>query len=720
MSKQKTRIAKVPVVMQMEALECGAASLTMILSYYGKWLPLEQVRAECGVSRDGSNAKNILRAARNYGLNAKGYRMNREALVENGSFPCIVYWNNNHFAVLCGFRGKYAYMNDPARGSVKISLEEFEESYSGICLSFEPSESFEAGGSRKSTLSFAKKRLVGAGAAVAFVSITGIMGYVFTILSLAFSRFFMDRLLTGENTELLMPFIALLTTITALQIVVLIISEINSLKINGKMAIIGSSTFLWKVLHLPVEFFSQRMAADIQSRYRANATVAESLINTLAPLVLSVGMTVFYLAVMLRYSPILTIIGLISVAMNIYVSRLISRKRVNITRVHMRDEGKLAAATVSAIQLVETIKATGAENGYFKRWGDYQADVNKGVTNFTKVNQYLGTVPMFVTALANAAVLIVGVWFCMQGRFTLGMVMAFQSLLAAFLAPVMTIVSAGQTLQEMRTQMERIEDVMEYPDSPSFNDTPADDDVDYEKLSSVVELKNITFGYSPLSEPLIRDFSLTMRPGDRVALVGASGCGKSTIAKLVSGLYQPWSGEILFDGKPIADIDRDVFTGSVAVVDQDVILFNDTVSANIKMWDNSIEDFEVILAARDAGIHEDIMSRPGGYQRKITEGGHDLSGGQRQRLEIARALAQDPKIIIMDEATSALDAATEYSVMEAVRRRGVTMIIIAHRLSTVRDCDEIIVLDRGQVVERGTHDALYAKGGYYTELISNV
>ena len=315
--------------------------------------------------------------------------------------------------------------------------------------------------------------------------------------------------------------------------------------------------------------------------------------------------------------------------------------------------------------------------------------------------------------------LVLGIWLCMRGEFTLGMVTAFQSFLASFISPAMTMVTAGQTLQEMRTQMERVEDVMEYPEDPYFSDAPVSEDKNYDKLSGAVELRNVTFGYSKLDPPLIENFSLNLKPGGRVALVGASGCGKSTISKLISGLYQPWSGEILFDGKPISEIDRAVFTGSVAVVDQDIILFNDTIANNIKMWDDSIEDFEVILAARDAQIHDDIMARPGGYQGKITEGGRDLSGGQRQRLEIARVLAQDPHIVIMDEATSALDARTEYEVTNAVKERGITCIIIAHRLSTIRDCDEIIVLDHGKVVERGTHEELFKKGGYYTELITS-
>ena len=715
----KSKAAKVPVVMQMEALECGAACLAMVLAYYGKWMPLEQVRVDCGVSRDGSKAGNVMKAARSYGLEAKGYRMGLEAVKGISAFPCIIHWNLNHFVVLCGFRGNHACINDPARGSVKVTMDEFDKAFTGIVMVFAPTENFEPDGKRTSTLAFARKRLPGAGAAMVFVMLTSIIGYVFTLLNPAFSRFFMDRLLTGENSELLTPFIALVAAVSLLQVFVTAIRAVYSLKINGKMAVVGSGSFMWKVLKMPMEFFSQRIAGDLLTRHKANETIAEQLVNTLTPLALSAVMMVFYLVVMLRYSPLLTLVGLVSILINIVMSRVISEKRVNITRVQTRDAGKLMSATVSGIRMVETIKASGAENGYFQRWAGYQASVNEQNTKYTRLNQYLGFIPAFITTLANALVLVLGIWLCMRGEFTLGMVTAFQSFLASYLRPAMTLVTAGQTLQEMRTQMERVQDVMEYPEDPYFSDAPVSEDEDYDKLTGAVELRNVTFGYSKLDPPLIENFSLNLKPGGRVALVGASGCGKSTISKLISGLYQPWSGEILFDGKPISEIDRAVFTGSVAVVDQDIILFNDTIANNIKMWDDSIEDFEVILAARDAQIHDDIMARPGGYQGKITEGGRDLSGGQRQRLEIARVLAQDPHIVIMDEATSALDARTEYEVTNAVKERGVACIIIAHRLSTIRDCDEIIVLDHGKVVERGTHEELFKKGGYYTELITS-
>ena len=710
-------VAKVPVVMQMEALECGAASLAMICAYYNKWIPLEQIRVDCGVSRDGANAKNLLVAARSYGFTAKGYRYEPDDLKKNGKFPCIIHWNFNHFVVLDGFKGKKAVINDPAKGTYTVSMETFDKSFTGICLMFEPNENFVPSGKRKSVLSFAVKRLSGAKVAVAFVVFTTLISALIGVITPAFSRIFMDRLLTHENPDWFYPFLVALSAMSALQLVISALETYYSNRINGKLATIGSSTFMWKVLHLPMEFFSQRLAGDIQGRQGSNAGIANSVVNTFAPLALNAIMMVFYLVVMIRYSWILTLVGLSSLVINAWMSRIISKKRVNITRVSMRDAGKLAGATVAGVEMIETIKASGAENGFFERWAGYQASVNAQKVKYAKINQYLGMIPSVVSTITGIVVLTLGVWFAMEGTFTVGMIMAFQGVLSSFSAPATTFISAGQTIQEMRTQMERVEDVMEYREDDCYKTEVKEES--FAKLKGNIELKNITFGYSRLSDPVIKDFSLTVKPGQRVALVGTSGCGKSTISKLVSGLYQPWSGEILYDGKHLSEIDRDVFTGSLVVVDQEITLFEGTIAENIKMWDNSIEDFEMILAARDAQLHEEIMRRDGGFNYRIAEGGKDFSGGQRQRLEIARVLAQDPSIIILDEATSALDAKTEYDLVKAVKDRGITCIVVAHRLSTIRDCDEIIVLDHGVAVEHGTHEELYAKGGKYTQLVSN-
>ena len=716
----KKGVAKVPIVMQMEALECGAACLAMVLAYYKKWIPLEQVRVDCGVSRDGSKASNMVLAARNYGLNADGYSMGLNAVKKEATFPCIIHWNYNHFVVLCGFRGNKAVIVDPARGLIKVPHQVFDRSFTGICIQFAPSESFKPEGKQRSTFAYAKKRLTGAGAAVVFVMLTTVVSYLFGLVNPAVTRVFYDYLLNGQQPTWLYPFIGVMAALAFLQLLVQWISAIYSLKIDGKMAVMGNTNYMWKILRLPIEFFTQRMSGDIVSRQKMNASITSTIVNTIAPLLLNTIMMFVYLFFMIRMSPILTLVGVTTALLNLFLAQYISRKRINLTRVSMRDESKLVSSTMTGISMTETIKSTGAESGFFQQWAGFQASVNTSRRRFERMNIKYGIIPALLGKMANYLVLFLGVGYAMQGgsNFTIGMIAIFQGFLGSFLAPAISLISASQTIQEMRTQMERVEDVMRYPEDPYVKNDEVLENIDYKKIVGDIELKNITFGYSRLSKPLIQDLSLNIKLGSRIAIVGASGCGKSTLSKLISGLYKPWSGDILFDGKPINEIPRSVLSGSVAVVDQDIVLFEDSIFDNITMWDKSIEDYEVVLAARDAKIHDDIMARSGGYKGKLIEGGNDLSGGQRQRLEIARVLAQDPSIIILDEATSALDAKTEYEVVKAVKDRGITCIVVAHRLSTVRDCDEIIVMDKGQIVERVTHDVLYAKGGYYADLIT--
>ena len=716
-----SKVAKVPQVMQMEALECGAACLTMILAYYGRWVPLEQVRADCGVSRDGSKASNVLKAARSYGLAAKGMSYSAEALRDKGTFPCIVFWNFNHFVVVAGFKGKYAHLNDPARGEVKVPFDEFERSFTGIALMFEKTEAFQEGGQPPDTLRFAASRLKGLGPAIAFVMLTAALTSLVAIVNTSLGQVFLDRILSGDNPEWLMPLLAFMLLLAFVSAVVSVLNAVYLARIQGKIAVVSSSRFMRHLLHLPVGFYAQRMVGDLQQRQTTNETIAFALVGQLAPVAINMAMLVLYLLIMLNYSVPLTVVGLATVAVNVLLARYISKKRINISRAATANAGKLYATTVGGIEMIETIKSAGAESGYFGRWSGFQASVNEAEVRSARLSEYLGALPLLVTQLADIAVLVYGILLIVQGSMTTGALLAFTGFLAAFMAPVNQMIGLGQAVQEMQTQMERVEDVMRYPvDVPEEREAALDlATLDREKLRGVVDLEAITFGYSPLEPPLIEDFDLHIEPGQWVALVGSSGSGKSTIAKLVSGLYEPWAGEVRFDGVPLAEVPRPVLRGSLAVVDQEIVTFDDTVADNVRLWDHAIEDYEVIMACRDADIHQVVAARDGGYSSKVLPGGRNFSGGQLQRLEIARVLAQDPTIIILDEATSALDARTEARVIRRIRDRGITCIVVAHRLSTIRDCDEIIVLDAGKVVERGTHAELLERDGAYAELVRN-
>ena len=716
-----SRVVKVPQVMQMEALECGAACLTMILAYYGKWVPLEQVRADCGVSRDGSKASNVLKAARSYGLTAKGMTYSANALRRKGSFPCILFWNFNHFVVLAGFKGKYAYLNDPARGQIKVPMKEFEDSFTGVALVFAKTDAFEEGGRKPDTIGFARKRLEGLGPAIGFTMLTAAIVSLVGIVYTSLGKVFVDRILTGANPDWLVPLTLVMLVLATITGVASILNAVYLLRIQGKIAVVSSSRFMRHLLHLPMGFYSQRMVGDLQQRQSANEVIAYQLIGQLAPVLVGVLMLVLYLVIMLNYSVLLTIVGLLTVVANALLARYISKKRVNIARAGAANAGKLYATTIGGIEMIETIKAAGAEQGYFGRWAGYQAAVNEATARTTVLNSYLGMVPMAVTQIANIVVLVLGIWLIVEDNFTPGLLLAFTGFLSAFMQPVNQLITLGQSVQEMQTQMERVDDVLRYPvDVPEEPEEQVSvDDLENEKLFGQVDLEGVTFGYSPLEPPLIEGFDLHIEQGQWVALVGGSGCGKSTIGKLISGLYVPWSGTVKFDGIPIADVPRPVLRGSLAVVDQDIVSFDDTVSDNVKLWDRSIEDFEVILACRDAAIHDTIINREGGYDSRILPGGRNFSGGQLQRLEIARVLAQDPTVVILDEATSSLDAQTEAEVIKRIRDRGITCIVVAHRLSTIRDCDEIIVLDDGKVVERGTHAELMELDGSYAELVRN-
>ncbi|MGN0280813.1 MAG: NHLP family bacteriocin export ABC transporter peptidase/permease/ATPase subunit [Prevotella sp.] len=707
-------VKKVPVVIQMESVECGAASLCMILAYHGKWLPLEEVRTACGVSRDGSSAKSILRAARGYGLEATGYRVEPEAL--EGMQPCIIHWNFEHFVVFRGFKKNKACLNDPATGPVEIPMEEFERSFTGIALEFSPTEKFQKGGSRTSIFKYVKMHLRGAMSAFWLTMVFGLLTACVSIAVPMFTRIFADEILSGRNRDWQTIFLISMSVLAVFNFFVVILHELYSKRIAGILAMKGNIGFLRHLLSLPMTFFAMRYVGDLQQRRNLNETITNSLVTVLAPQVINVAMLILYLILMLSYNVTLTLIGIIAVVVNILSLQYYAEKRVNLVRSQQRSMAQYYNATVSCIDNMESIKAAGAEAGFFEYWsGLWSKKFNIESTAMVQTLK-MGLLPTLVLTLVNSTVLIIGAYNILCGEMTIGMLLAFQGFMASFMTPVNAVVTASQKLIEMRSEMESVEDVMKCP-----SDKRGDDGMMAEgKLGGELELRHVTFGYNPLMPPLIEDFNLHLMPGKSVAFVGSSGCGKSTLAKLISGLYKPWSGEILFDGRPIETISQEEMTNSVAVVDQNVVLFDDTVAQNIKMWDQSIEDFTMMMACNDAQIRKDIINRPEGFSTRLIKGGQNFSGGQRQRMEIATALAKEPVILIMDEATSALDPTTEEHVMESIRIMGATQVIVAHRLSTIRDCDEIIVMDQGKIMQRGTHDELIAQEGMYKELMKSI
>ena len=710
----RSKLAKVPQVMQMEVVECGAASLTMILAHYGKWLPLEEVRAACGVSRDGSSAKMILQAARNYGLDAKGFRMSPEAL--EGKQPAIIHWNFEHFVVFRGFDRKgRACINDPGIGPVKWPMEEFRKHYTGVCLTFEPTEKFEKGGQQTSILSYMKKNLNGVSEAFWLTFSFALMGAFVALLSPLFTRIFLDEILSGKNADWVKWFFIGMGALAVFQFFVVLLQSRYAKRVAGALALKSNKDYLRHLLRLPMSYFAMRHVGDLQQRMHLNQEITNSLIEVLAPQVINIGLLVLYLFLMFSYSFWLTIIGFVAAGVNLAIVHYFANLRINLIRSMEQCEGQYFSATVSCIDNMESIKAAGAETGFFKYWSGLWAHKFNVNANADKQQAQMALLPVMANALCSVAVLVLGAYLILQGDLTVGMLMAFQGFMGSFLAPVNELVNGSQKIVEMRSQMERVEDVMKYPE----DHRESEKEILQGKLGGLLEMKHVTFGYSPIQPPLIEDFNLRVEPGHSVALVGPSGCGKSTLAKLISGLYKPWSGEILFDGRPIESIPNEELTNSVAVIDQNVVLFDDTIAQNIRMWDPSIEDFTLMMACNDAEIRADIVSRPEGFDTKIVKGGQNFSGGQRQRFEIATALAREPIVLIMDEATSALDPKTEDEVMKRIRRMGPTQIIVAHRLSTIRDCDEIIVMDQGKILQRGRHEELMAQEGFYQKLMKS-
>lgn len=708
---------KTPTVLQMEGLECGAASLAMVLAYYGRKVPLEELRLECGVSRDGSKASNVLKAARKYGMEAKGLRLEPEDL-KTMSFPVIIFWNFNHFVVLEGFRKDKVFINDPASGPRVISHEEFDNAFTGVVLTFTPTASFEKGGDQDSTAKALLRRLDHATSPLVYVILAGLFLVVPGLVIPVFTRVFVDNVLVGQMLGWFRPLLVAMGITALIRFTLTWLQEYYLLRFETRLAISSSAKFLTHIISLPVEFFSQRMGGDLVTRIQLNDKVATLLSGTLSVNALNLVMVVFYIIVMLYYDVVLTLTGVTVALLNLVALKFVSKKRVLLNQTLQQEMGKLMGVSMAGLNMIETLKASGGESDFFAKWGGHEAKVTNANQELAMPTQLLGMVTPLLTAINNLVILVVGGFRVMDGVLTMGMLVAFQSLMSSFLQPFTQLVQLGSTLQETTSDIKRLDDALRYKKAAE-SDPVSIDEFGSEKLEGSLEIKDVSFGYSKVEQALITDFSVKLNKGDRVAIVGGSGSGKSTVAKIASGLYTPWTGTVLYDGKPLPLIPESVFFDSVAMVDQDVFMFEGSIKENLTMWDNSVSDEDLVFAAQDAHIHDEIASRKGGYMSHVEEGGTNFSGGQRQRIEIARALMNRPNILIMDEATSALDAQAETIVDKNIRRRGTTCLIVAHRLSTIRDCDEIIVLDKGKIVQRGTHETMKDVEGPYAELIKS-
>lgn len=713
------RRVRTPTVLQMEAVECGAAALGIVLAYHGRRVPLEALRIACGVSRDGSKASNVVKAARTYGLAATGARLEIGSL-RNHALPAILFWNFNHFLVLEGFGPGCAYLNDPAAGPRKVTMEEFEKAYTGVTLLFQPGPAFQPGGKPPSLLKALALRLVKVKGALWFVLLSSLGLVIPGLMIPVFSQVFVDNYLIGRMDGWVKPLLLGMAATALVRGLLTWLQQKYLLRLEMHLSLTGSSTFFWHVLRLPIEFFTQRYAGDISQRVQTNDRVAQLLSGELATNAVNLVSIVFYLAIMLMYNWQLTLVGVALTALNLAALKSITRLRTDGNMLLLQDHGKLMATTIGGIQTIETIKATGAENDFFMRWSGYKAKVSNTEQRLEFYTRLLSALPSLLSALIGVAILGLGGAQVISGVMSVGMLVAFQSLMSSFTEPVSNLMGLAGKYQEAKGDMARLDDVMRYPVDPGFAAAAAAGAAPPSaggKLQGHLELRNITFGYSRLDPPLIEDFNLVLTPGRRVALVGGSGSGKSTVAKIVMGLNRAWSGQVLLDGIPREQIDRGVLCASLANVDQEPYLFEGTVRDNLTLWDATLAQADMIQAAHDAQIHDTIMGRAGGYDSNVGEAGAGFSGGQVQRLDIARALALQPRILVLDEATSALDPVTEQLIDAGIRARGCACLIVAHRLSTVRDCDEIIVMAHGRIVERGTHDELIACNGAYSQLI---
>ncbi len=708
-----------PTILQMESVECGAAALSMVFAHHQHYIPLEKMREHCNVTRDGTKAINMVKTARQYGMTAKGLKVEIDYLNEV-PLPAILFWNFNHFVVFEGKKGKEYILNDPAAGRRRISPEEFDGSFTGIVLTFEPGEAFTTTGGPPGLLAGLMPRLEKVKNALSFAALTGLVLTIPGILIPGFLKVFIDRVLVEGRVGWLLPMTWLLAATILLQSVSKWLQTRYLARLQSQLAIASSSEFIWHVIRLPLSFFTQRSPGDISSRIRSNDTVANLLSGQLAQNLLALLNIVFFAAVMFAYDVPLTLAAIGAVSFNLMLLVYTNRRRVEESRKVQQEVGKQYGELTSGLQSIDNLKATGREGDFFTKWAGFNAKAVDAQQYLSAIANAMNAAPAFLkNFIVQLLTLGFGGYQVMRGQLTIGELVAYQSLVTNFVTPANQLVTLGSQLQTVQADIARLDDVLLFDQDASFNQSKAEAEVEkIRRLSGAVEIRNVTFGYNRHADPLIKDFSLTLRPGGRVALVGSTGSGKSTVAKILSGVYQPWSGNVLLDGEDMYSFSRQERAASIAAINQDVQVFEGSIRDNLKMWNPAIPDASMIEAARDAAIHPIITDRPGGYDGELEEGGKNLSGGQLQRIEIATALTKNPAILIMDEATSALDSETERIIDENIRRRGCTCIIIAHRLSTVRDADEIIYLDQGKIVERGAHNELMRLNGKYAQLIA--
>jgi NHLM bacteriocin system ABC transporter peptidase/ATP-binding protein len=712
----RSAIRRTPTILQMEALECGAACLAMILAFHGLWIPLEQLRVACGVSRDGSKASNVLRAARRFGLVAKGFRKEPATLHEL-PMPCIIHWNFNHFVVLEGIDRGRAYINDPAVGRRQIHMAELDAAFTGVVLAMVPSREFKKAGSKPKPSNMLLRELSSSKPAVALLIAISLALVIPGIAIPAFSKIFVDDILIQHADRWFIPLLIGMAVAAIARALVTACQQSLLLRLETKLAVTMISRFLWHVLALPMEFFTQRHAGDIANRIAINEQIARLLSEGLATNALNLLSLVFFAAAMALYDPLLAAIGIGMSLMNVLAVKLIARQRQDLSASLTLEQGKLLGSTIGAIRTIETLKASGLEDDSFAYWAGIQAKALNAEQDLGFYSTTLEIFPVLFSGLTMAAILGLGGLRVIEGALTLGGLVAFQSLMASFSGPITSLVQLAGSVQTITGGLVRLDDVYNYPASSAVRSQRSPADMP-PKLFGRLELKGIRFGYSTMEPPLIDGLSLALEPGMRIALVGMSGSGKSTVGRLICGLYTPWTGEIRFDGWLLSEIPTQVFANSIAYVDQDIFLFEGTLRENLALWDASVSDVDVSRALKDASIHDEIAARPGNYDCYVSEGGTNFSGGQRQRIEIARALVGNPSLVVLDEATGALDPVVEKEIDDNLRRRGCACVIIAHRLSTIRDCDEIIVLEQGKVAERGRHEELLAMRGAYARLIA--